>query len=70
MLLHLLSSFQCVIFLFGSYAYISIESIDCIHLLSLALNAILSTFSANTLRFSVLDICYDFDINLLFFMNS
>ena len=52
------------------YAYVSIEPIDCILLSSLALNVILFTSSGNILRSSLLNLCGNFSINLLFFMNS
>ena len=48
--------------------YVSIESIDYILLLLLALETILLTSSVNTLCFSLLNICCYFNINL-FFMN-
>ena len=69
-LIHLISSFLCIISLFVPYAFISIETIDCILLSSLAVNAILLTTSVSTLCFSLLNLCCYFDINLLLFMNS
>ena len=69
-LLHLIFSFLCIISLFVPYAYLSIELINCILLSSLALNAVLLILSLNTLCFSLLNLRYDFTINLLFFMNS
>ena len=47
------------------YPCSSIELIDCIPLSLLALNAILLTSSVNTLYFSLLNLCCDFNINLL-----
>ena len=66
-LLHLISSFLCIISLFVAYAYVFIKSFDCILLSSLALNVILLTSLVNTPCFSVLNICCEFSINLLFF---
>ena len=42
------------------YVYVSIESIDCILLSLLALNAILLISSVNALYFSLLILCYDY----------
>ena len=50
--------------------YASIESINYTILSSLALNAIFLASSVNTLCLSILNLYYDFNINLLFFMNS
>ena len=44
--------------------------IDCIVLLSLALNAIFLTSSVKTLCLSVLNLRFDFIVSLLFLMNS
>ena len=52
------------------YAYVSIEHIDCILLSWFTLNATLLTSSVNTLCFLLLYPCCDFNINLLFFVNS
>ena len=52
-----------------SHAYVSIESIDCILLKSLELYSILLTSSVSTLCFPLLNLCWNFSINLLFFMN-
>ena len=69
-LFHLISSvLHTESFLF-LYTYVSIELIDCYFLSSLALNAVLSTSSLNTLLFLVTNNCFDFNINLLYFMNS
>ena len=57
---------MCIISLFATYAYASIESIDCILLTSLALNAILLTSLINTLCLSLLNLHGDFNINLFF----
>ena len=48
------------------YTYVSIEFIK---LSSLAFNRILLTYSVNTSCFSLLNLCCDFNINSLFFMN-
>ena len=69
MLLNLLSSFLHIKVLLGPYPYVPIESIDCILLSSLALSSILSTFPVNTLCFYASK-SWNFNINLLFFMNS
>ena len=50
-----------------SYAYVAIESIDCILLSLSAQNVILLTSSVNSLCFSILNLCYEFNINLLGF---
>ena len=52
------------------YAYISIESIDCVLLSSFELKAILFSFSVKTLYFSLLNLCCVFSFDLLIFMNS
>ena len=44
--------------------------IDCIVLLSLALNAIFLTSSVKTLCSSLLNLRFDFIVSLLFLMNS
>ena len=56
--------------LFIPYAYVSIESIDCILLSSSEPKAILLIFSVKTLCLSLLNFCCVFNISLLFFMNS
>ena len=56
-MLFLISSFLHTRSLLILYVYVSIESTDCILLSSLALNAILLTFSVNTLCFSLPDLC-------------
>ena len=50
-----------------SYAYVSIESIDCILLLAFELTVILLISSAKTLCFSLLNLCCIFNSDLLFF---
>ena len=62
LLLHLTSSFVHTRASLVAYAYVSIESIGCILLSSLALNPILLTSSVNTLRFLLVNLCYDFGI--------
>ena len=69
MLLHSILSFLHTRYFLVSYAYVSIESIDCILLSSLELNAILVTSAVNTLCFLLQNLCCDFNIDL-FFMNS
>ena len=66
-LLYLVSSFLHTSSLLVPYTYISIESIDCILLSSLALYVILLTSSVNTLSFLLLNLRRDFNIDLLFF---
>ena len=61
--------FSCIIF-FVPYKYVSNESVDWIILLPLALKEILLTFSVNTLCLSLLNQCYNLNINLQFFINS
>ena len=53
------------LFPYSTY-YLSVESIDCILLLLLALDAILLNSSVNTLCFSLLNLCCHFNINILF----
>ena len=67
--LYLISSFSLTTSLIFPYAYISIESIDCILLWSFELKASLLTSSVKTLYFSLLNLWCVFIINL-FFMNS
>ena len=61
-LLHLLSSFPLTRSLFIRYAYVSIESMDCILLSSFELKAILLTSSVKTLCLSLLNFCCVFNI--------
>ena len=68
-LLLLISSFSLTRTLLVPYAYVSIESIDCILLSSFELKAILLISSVKTC-FSLLNLCYVFNVDLLFFMNS
>ena len=63
-------SFSCTRSLLLPYADVSTESIDSILLSSLPLNAILLTSSVNTLCFSLLSLCYDFNTNFFCFTNS
>ena len=69
-LLHLISSFSLTRSLLGPYAYVSVESIDCILLSSFELKAVLLIPSVKTSCLSLLNICCVFNIDLLFFMNS
>ena len=65
--LHLVSTFLHIKYLYVPYAYVSIESIDCILLSLLAFNSILLISSVNTLCLLLLNLCCVFNINLLFF---
>ena len=69
-LLRLISPFLLTRSLLVPYAYVSIESIDCILLSSFELKAILLISSVKTLCLSLLNLCCVFDIDLLFLMNS
>ena len=71
-LLHLISSFSLTRSLLAPcpYPYVSIESIDCIVLLPFKLKAILLVSSIKTLCLSLVSLCCDFNLDLLFFMNS
>ena len=63
------SSFLCIISLFVPYANVSIESFGCILLSSLTLSKILLLqlqISLVKICFSLLKVCGDFNINLLF----
>ena len=68
-MLHLISSFLHTKSLFIPYSYISIESIDCILLLSFEHKAISLISSVKTLCLSLLNLCCVFNISLLI-MNS
>ena len=70
MLLHLITSFSLTRSLLVPYAYVSIKSIDCILLLSFELKTILLPSSVKTLRYSLLNLCCVFNIDLLFLINS
>ena len=71
--LHLISSFSLTRSLFVPYAYVSIESIDCILLSSSELKAILLISSVKRIMslvcLSLLNFRCAFNINLLLFMN-
>ena len=69
-MLYLVSSFSHTSSQLIPYAYISNESIDCILLSSLVVNALLLTSSVNTSCFLLLNLYQDFDIYLLFFVSS
>ena len=69
-MINLTSSFLFIIFSFVQCAYLSIESTDCVLLTLLALNAILITSSVNALCLSILNLYFDFNNNLLFFIDS
>ena len=65
-LLHLIFSFLQTKSVLFPYAYISIESIDCILSSSFELKAVLLISSVNTWYFSLLNLFCVFDISLLF----
>ena len=69
-ILHVISSFSLARSLLVPYAYVSIESTDCILLSSFELKAILLISSAKILCLSLLNRYFVFNIHLLFFMNS
>ena len=66
-LLHLISSLSLTKSFFVPYAYVSIESIDFILLLLFEHKAILLTSLVKTLCLSLLELCWFFNIDLLFF---
>ena len=66
-LLHLISWFSLTKSLFVLYAWVSIESIDCILLSSFELKAIVLISSVKILCFSLLNLCCVFKIISLFF---
>ena len=66
-LLHLISSFLLTRSLLVPYAYVSMESVDCILLSSFELKAILLTSSVKILCFSLLNMCCLFNISLFFY---
>ena len=68
MMLHKISSFLDTTSLLVPYACGSIELTNCILSSSLALKAVLLIYSGNTLCFSLLNLCCDFNINLLLFI--
>ena len=68
-LLHVISPFLHTMCLLIPYVYVSIKSIDYILLSSFELKAILLNSSVKTLYLSLLNLCCDFKINLLFFMD-
>ena len=69
-LLHHISLLSLTKFLLVPYAYVSIESIDCILLSSFELKAILLISSVKTLCLSLLNLCCICNISSLFFVNS
>ena len=66
-LLHLISSFSLTRSLLIPYAYVSIESFDCILLSSFELNAILLICSVKKLCLSILNLCCFFFYQLIVF---
>ena len=69
-MVHLLSSLSLTKSLLVAYAYVSIESIDYILLLSFELRAILLNSLVKTLCLSPLNLFCIFNIDLLFLINS
>ena len=69
-LLHLISSFSLTKSLILPYAYVSIESVDCILLSSFKLKAVLLISSVKTLCLSLFNLCCVFNIDWLFLMSS
>ena len=69
-LLHLMTSSSLTRPLLIPNAYVSIESFDCILLLSFELKSILLISLVKKLCFSLLNLCCIFNIDLLFLMNS
>ena len=67
-LLHLISCFSLTRSLIVPYAHISIEPIDCILSLSFELRAILLIYSVKTLCLLLINLCYIFNIDLVFLM--
>ena len=63
-----MTSFSLIRSFLVPYAYVSIESIDCILLSSFELKAILLTSLVKTLSLSLLNLCCVCNINLLFLM--
>ena len=68
--LHIISSFSLTRTLFVPYTYVSLKSIDHILLPLFELKEILLISSVKTLCLSNLNLCFVFNINLWFFMNS
>ena len=68
-LLGLISSFSLTRSLIVLYTYVSIKSIDCILLSLVELKAILLISSVQKFCFSLLNLCYVFNISLLLFIN-
>ena len=66
--LHLISFSLNTRSLLVSYSHVSTKLIFCILLSLLALNAILLTSSVHTVCFLLLNICWNFNINILFFI--
>ena len=69
-LLHLISSLALTRSFFVPNAYVHIELIDCILLLSFELKTVLLISSVKTFCLSRLNLCCVFLIDLLFFINS
>ena len=68
--LYLISSFSLTRSLLVLYAYVSIESIDCILLLSFERKIIVLISPVKTLYVSLINLCRVFNINLSAFMTS
>ena len=69
-LLHSISSFSLTRSLLVLYLYVPIKSIDCILLSPFELENMVLISGVKSLYFSLLNLCYVFNINLLFLMNS
>ena len=69
-LLHLIFSSLYTRSLLVPYGYVSIESIDLILLSSFELKAVLLISSVKTSYFPLLNLCYVFNLSLIFFKNS
>ena len=69
-LLHLITFFSLTRSLLVPYAYVSVESTDCILLSLFELKAILFISSVKPLCFSLLNLSCVFNIDLFFLMNS
>ena len=66
---HCISSLLHIISLFVTYSYVFMKLIDLILLSSLTLNTISFTSSVKILCFSLLHLCCNFNINVLFLIN-
>ena len=60
-MLHLIPSFSLTKSLLVQYAYVSVESIDCVHLLSFELKPVFLISSVKLLWLSILNLCCIFN---------